>query len=124
MAEPTPRPWIACTFTKPDGSPILSAEDVAETTAYSARETGGNVLNGVVCNDLDESGRPLTICHTGNGPKGAIHADLIATAVNAHADLLAALREARSELFSWCGEGTASQPVIGRIDAAITKAGG
>jgi hypothetical protein len=84
----TPGPWTAAVFTRPDGTPILTVEHVAETVAHSALAGDRTELYGVVLDDNDESGRAVVVCYTGNGPNAHNNADLIAAAP----DLLAACR--------------------------------
>lgn len=83
MTEHTAGPWEATHFCKEDGEPIKTVEDVIETMGVSARKSGGPILHGVTTEGTDF----LTICYTGNGPKGLVNANLIAAAP----DLLDAL---------------------------------
>ena len=72
----TPGPWELNTFTKPDGTPMLSNEDVAETLRHSALQSETAELWGVSLPAEDG----LVICYTGNGPTSAANARLIAAA--------------------------------------------
>jgi hypothetical protein len=49
--------------------------------------------------------------------------EAILAAAKAYQPMREALEEARAELFSWCGEGSGSQPVLDFIDAALNPAG-
>jgi hypothetical protein len=80
----TPGPWELSMFSKPDGSPIVTTEDVAETVAASARWPGGVAeLWGITI-----PGTTDVIAYTGNGPTREANARLIA----ACPDLLAACK--------------------------------
>jgi len=82
-----PAPWQAAHFTRHDGAPIETVEDVAETVAQSARASDGLTLYGVTAGSPDRDGAVKVVCFTGNGPMSAAHAALIAAAP----ELLAAL---------------------------------
>lgn len=73
----TKGPWIWTTFTKPDGSPIQSAQDVAETTSFSALKSDRAELHGVTLSGDDDG---VVVCYTGNGPNAHNNARLIAAA--------------------------------------------
>ena len=77
IAEVRPEPWEWTTFTKPDGSPIINPDDVAETTAETARKSGGSVLHGITFTGAGDDDGPNVICYTGNGPQSAVHARAI-----------------------------------------------
>jgi hypothetical protein len=79
----SPLPWTFTYFTKPDGSDIKTPQDVADTTAFSALRCEGTTLCGVTLDELDDEGRTVVICYTGNGPHSEANARLIAAAVNA-----------------------------------------
>jgi hypothetical protein len=80
----SPLPWVFTWFAKPDGSEIKTQQDVADTVAHSALQPGGvTMLWGVTSQDVDEQGRVLVICYTGNGPHSEANARLIAAAINA-----------------------------------------
>jgi hypothetical protein len=76
----TDGPWADTFFCKPDGSPILTVEDVAETIAGSARHSESVDLYGVTLNDADRNpdGRATVVCYTGNGPNAHNNARVIA----------------------------------------------
>ncbi len=85
MSEPgthTPGDWVFSTFCKPDGAPIVTVEDVAETIAGTARHSERTELFGVSLDDADKhkDGRSTVICYTGNGPNAHNNAALIAMA--------------------------------------------
>lgn len=82
----TSGPWIWTTFTKPDGSPIETAQDVADTTAFSALKSDRAELHGVTLSGEDDG---IVVCYTGNGPNAHNNARLIAAAP----DMFAALQE-------------------------------
>lgn len=86
----TAGPWVNSYFSKPDGSPIVTVDDVAETIAGSARHSARAELFGVTLDDASthEAGRATVVCYTGNGPNAHNNARLIAAAP----DLLAACR--------------------------------
>jgi hypothetical protein len=92
----TPGPWIWSFFCKPDGAPIQTVDDVAETIAGSARYSERAELYGVTLNDADQhdDGRATVVCYTGNGPRAHINARLIAAAP----ELLDALKDAAEGL--------------------------
>lgn len=80
----TPGPWELSTFTRPDGNPIKTVEDVAHTVSASAMWPGGVAeLWGVTI-----PGTTAVIAYTGNGPTREANARLIAAAP----DLLAACK--------------------------------
>lgn len=87
----TPGPWSYTWFCKPDGQPIETVDDVAETIAGSARHSTRAELFGVTLDDAneDERGQATVVCYTGNGPNAHNNARLIAAAP----DLLQALRD-------------------------------
>lgn len=132
MAEQkhTPGPWIFSEFCKADGSPIETVDDVADTVRQSAQRGTRAQLFGVSLDDADApdaEGRSTVVCYTGNGPNAHNNARLIAAAP----DLLAALKEALSELATeypiasrLAGNWPEMVPVFERINAAIAKAEG
>ena len=93
IAEARSEPWEWTTFTKPDGSPIITAEDVAETTAASARHHVGNELHGITLAGLGDDAGPNVVCYTGNGPHSAAHARAIASLWMAAPELLRIARD-------------------------------
>jgi hypothetical protein len=90
----TPGPWEYTEFTKPGGEPIASVGDVAETVAFSARQSQRAELFGVSLSAPGEDRRAVVVCYTGNGPNSHNNARLIAAAP----ELLAALNQARAAL--------------------------
>ena len=74
--EFTPGPWVWSEFGRYDGKPLETAEDVAETVAYSARQSSVAKLYGVTLDDADENGRSTVVCYTGNGPRAQYNARL------------------------------------------------
>lgn len=80
----TPGTWIATYFTRPDGEPIRTVEDVVETTAHSARQSERAALFGVILDDADEEDRSTVVCYTGNGPRAEFNARLMAAAPAMH----------------------------------------
>lgn len=93
IAEARSEPWEWTTFTKPDGSPIITAEDVAETTAASARHHVGNELHGISLAGLGDAAGPNVVCYTGNGPQSAAHARAIVSLWMAAPELLRIARQ-------------------------------
>ena len=93
IAEARHEPWEWTTFTKPDGTPIITAEDVAETTAASARKGVGNELHGITLAGLGDDAGPNVVCYTGNGPASAVHARAIVSLWMAAPELLRIARE-------------------------------
>jgi len=89
LAAASHQQWEWTTFTKPDGSPIVSVEDVAKTTAASARRGAGVELHGITPAGLapDAEG-PNVICYTGNGDGSAANARAIVSLWMAAPDLL------------------------------------
>lgn len=80
LDETTPGQWDWSNFSKADGSPIESVEDVAETLAVSARKGPGAYLKGVSAkDDLGD----LVVCYTGNGPRAEANSKLLAHAPDA-----------------------------------------
>jgi hypothetical protein len=73
----TPGPWVPTYFTRPDGTEIETVEQVAETTAHSARQGDGTTLHGVTLTGDDDG---VVVCYTGNGPTSEANARLIAAA--------------------------------------------
>ena len=89
LANATGGPWEWTTFTKPDGRPITCVEDIAETTAASARKGAGIELHGITPAGLGEHAEgPNVICYTGNGPCSAANARAIVSLWMAAPDLL------------------------------------
>lgn len=86
----TPGPWIFSQFCKPDGTPIETVDDVAETIAGSARHSERAELFGVTLDDAQQhaDGLATVVCYTGNGPNAHSNARVLAAAP----DLLAACR--------------------------------
>lgn len=74
----SPGKWVPTTCTRWDGEPITTVEDVAQTTAYSARRGDLAELHAVTLDDADETGRSTVVCYTGNGPRAVHNARLIA----------------------------------------------
>lgn len=116
----TAGPWVNSYFSKPDGSPIVTVDDVAETIAGSARHSARAELFGVTLDDASthEAGRATVVCYTGNGPNAHNNARLIAAAP----DLLAALKdiiEGVDECWMFDNPGS-----VDRAQAAIDKAEG
>jgi hypothetical protein len=80
--------WEWTTFTRPDGSPIRSHEDIAETMAASAHKTPDSLeLHGISLPSVDRDA-PNVVCYTGNGPHSAAHARAIASLWMAAPELL------------------------------------
>jgi hypothetical protein len=73
----TPGPWEFAEYTKPDGSPIKTVEDVAEATSHSALKGGLAELWG---GSAVVDGEEVTVFYTGNGPTSQANAHLIAAA--------------------------------------------
>lgn len=131
MSQPSPTPWVFSQFSRYDGSPLQSAEDVAATVAHSARLSDRAELWGVTLPEDDENGRAKVVCYTGNGPRAAVNAAVIAHAVNCHADLLAALQSMAREILMLTEDHELSGMLVARLegiaaigDAAIKKAEG
>ncbi len=82
----TPEPWVFSFFTKPDGSPILTVQDVADTVSRSSLESDQIELYGV---SVERGGENLVVCYTGNGPNSKENARLIALAPRMHSMLVA-----------------------------------
>ncbi len=89
MSQPTSTPWEFTNYTKFDGSPILTAFDVAEITAQSALKSDTAELWGV---SIPGPEGPV-ICYTGNGPTSQVNAAFIARAANSHDEMLRVLNE-------------------------------
>jgi hypothetical protein len=87
-------PWVFTKFSKPDGSSIVTVADVIETTSHSVRYSEIAALFGVALDDKDNDGFSTVVCYTGNGPRAAENARLIAAIV----DMLAAIKEAADAL--------------------------
>jgi hypothetical protein len=92
----TPGPWIFSSFCKPNGDPIETVADVAETIAGSAKYSERTELFGVSLDDAHthEDGRATVVCYTGNGPNAHNNARLMALAP----ELLDALKVAAGGL--------------------------
>ena len=87
----SPTPWVLRSFVWKHGKPVFTVEDVAEFLAATARNSRGMRLFGVSCKDEAAGDEPV-VCYTGNGPTSEANARFIVRAVNAHDELVAALR--------------------------------
>jgi hypothetical protein len=88
----SPAPWDCASFTRPDGLPIRSPEDVAEACGRSAMESGGSYLFGVTV-----SGTDTVVCYTGNGPNSLNNAAFAAEARAVLPSLLDEVERLRAE---------------------------
>lgn len=96
-AKFTPGPWELSTFTRADGQPIATVDDVADAVAASARWPGGVAeLWGVTI-----PGTGDVIAYTGNGPTREANARLIAAAPIGY--------ELSNEILRACDRGTGRQ---------------
>lgn len=76
----TPGPWQFTFFCKPDGSPIETAQDVAEVVAGSALKSDRAELFGVTLPRDNPDEPSVVVCYTGNGPNSHNNARFIAAA--------------------------------------------
>jgi len=86
MNEHTKEPWMFTKFTKADGSPIKTSQDVIDTLAHSARKSDIAELWGVTIDHEDDESA-IVICYSGNGPTSQDNARRIAACVNACAGI-------------------------------------
>jgi len=112
----TPGPWLNTYFCKPDGEPILTVQDVADTIAGSAHHSERAELFGVSLDDAksDPDGRATVVCYTGNGPNAHNNARLIAAAP----ELLEALRA----LNHACRTADAREELPDEVDGSLLDA--
>lgn len=78
--RPTDGPWVWTNFCKPDGAPIQTVQDVADTVGGSALHSDRAELWGVTLDDAasDPDGKATVVCYTGNGPNAHNNARVIA----------------------------------------------
>jgi hypothetical protein len=102
LAEKATEGPLSCVrFTRPDGKPIETVEDVAETTASSARHGSIAELWGVAIPVGDDN---QVVCYTGNGPTSRRNAEfrprmIRATPIDDELRLLRAL--ASGSIIAW-----------------------
>lgn len=115
---PTPGPWHYSVFCKPDGAPIQTVQDVADTIAGSALYSERAELFGVTLDDADqhEDGRATVVCYTGNGPNAHNNARAIAAAVTYGLALLRRMVDERDHGFVYSADRRDAQALLDYID--------
>lgn len=125
MNVPTQGPWTWTHFCKPNGDPILTVEDVAETIAGSAKYSERAELWGVTLADADqhEDGRATVVCYTGNGPNAHNNARAIA-AVPLLVNFLRRLVRERDHGFVYSRDAKDGRELLDYLEGQAVEASG
>ena len=117
---PTSGPWEFTYFCKPDGSPIETVEDVAQTIAGSARHSGRADLWGVTLNDAKDTpdGKATVVCYTGNGPNAHNNARAIAM-VPVLVQFIHELTYVRDHGFVYSKDATKARRILRFIESGV-----
>jgi hypothetical protein len=122
--RPTDGPWKWSFFAKPNGEPIQTVQDVADTVAGSAHHSERSELWGVTLDDekSNDDGRATVVCYTGNGPNAHNNARVI-SAVPQMIDFLRRLM-ARDQGFVYSRDEKDAAAILRFIDGHDTEAKG
>jgi hypothetical protein len=98
--------WKFSYFCKPNGKPIESVLDVADTVAGSAFHSDRAELFGVTLDDAHENpdGLATVVCYTGNGPNAHNNARAIAIMMTRGVELFQRLVNERDHGFVYSAD--------------------